>query len=46
MKPPYERIGRFRPSRAGQPLLVSKESHAFSVIALMNLPFHPAPEKK
>lgn len=46
MKPPYERIGRFRPSQAGQPILVSKETHPSSVIAVMNAPFRPAPEKK
>jgi D-amino peptidase len=46
LKPPFERVGRFRPNQAGQPLLVSKESHPSSVIATMNLPFHPAPEQK
>jgi D-amino peptidase len=46
LKPPLERVGRFRPSQAGQPLLISRESHPSSVIALMNLPFKPAPEKK
>ncbi len=46
LKPPFNRVGRFRPERAGQPILVSKESHPTSVIALMNLPFHPVPEKK
>jgi len=46
LKPPFERVGRFRPNQAGQPLLVSRESHPSSVIAIMNLPFHPAPEQK
>lgn len=46
LKPPYERVARFRPKQSGQPILVSRETHPSSVIALMNLPFHPAPEKK
>ena len=46
LKPPFERVGRFRPSRAGEPILVSKESRPSSVIALMNLPFKPVPERK
>jgi len=46
LKPPFERVGRFRPEKPGQPMLVSRESHPSSVIALMNLPFHPAPEPK
>jgi D-amino peptidase len=46
LKPPFDRVARFRPERAGQPILVAKESHASSVIALMNLPFHSLPEKK
>jgi len=46
LKPPFERVGRFRPEKAGQPLLLAKESHPSSVIALMNLPFRPAPERK
>jgi D-amino peptidase len=46
LKPPFERIARFRPTQAGQPMLVSRESHPSSVIALMNLPFHPAAEQK
>lgn len=46
LKPPFERVGRFRPSQAGQPLLVSRQSHPTSVIAAMNLPFTPAPERK
>jgi D-amino peptidase len=46
LKPPLERVGRFRPSKAGQPFLVSRERHASSVIALMNLPFHITPESK
>lgn len=46
LKPPFERVGRFRPERAGQPMLVAREIHPSSVIALMNMPFHPAPEKK
>ena len=46
LKPPFERVGRFRPSQSGQPPLISRESHPASVIALMNLPFKPAPEPK
>jgi len=46
VKRPLERVARFRPSQAGQPLLVSRESHPSSVIALMNLPFNPKPEAK
>jgi len=46
LKPPFHRVARFRPERAGQPILVAKESHPSSVIALMNLPFNPVPEKK
>ncbi len=46
LKPPFERVGRFRPGQPGQPILISKESHPSSVIALMNLPFKPAPERK
>ena len=46
LKPPFERVARFRPKQAGQPVLVSKESHTSSVIALMNLPFNPGPERK
>jgi D-amino peptidase len=46
LKPPYERVARFRPNQAGQPLLLSRESHPSSVIALMNLPFHPVPGPK
>jgi D-aminopeptidase len=46
LKPPFERVARFRPTQAGQPVLVSRESHASSVIALMNLPFNPAPERE
>jgi D-amino peptidase len=46
LKPPFHRVARFRPERAGQPILVAKEGHPSSVIALMNLPFNPVPEKK
>ena len=46
LKPPFDRVGRFRPSQAGQPLLASRQSHPTSVIAAMNLPFTPAPERK
>ncbi len=46
LKPPFERVARFRPDESGQPLLVSRETHASSVIALMNLPFNPAPEQE
>jgi D-amino peptidase len=46
LKPPFDRVARFRPERAGQPILVAKESHPSSVIALMNLPFNPVPERK
>jgi D-amino peptidase len=46
LKPPYERVARFRPSQAGAPLLISRERHATSVTALMNLPFHAVPEAK
>lgn len=46
LKPPFARAARFRPERAGQPMLVANESHPSSVIALMNVPFNPAPEKK
>ena len=46
LKPPFERVARFRPKQAGQPALISRESHASSVIELMNLPFNPAPEQK
>lgn len=46
LKPPYTRVGRFRPEKEGQPLLISTESHPSSVIALMNLPFNSKPEKK
>jgi len=45
-KGPFERAARFRPAQASQPMLVSKESHASSVIALMNLPFNSVPERK
>ncbi|MHB1033072.1 MAG: M55 family metallopeptidase [Pirellulales bacterium] len=45
VKPPFERVARFRPARSGEPVLVSRESHAQSVIDLMNLPFKSAPEK-
>ena len=46
VKPPFERVARFRRTQAGQPLLVSRETHASSVIALMNLAFNPTPEQK
>jgi D-amino peptidase len=46
LKPPFERVARFRPNRAGQPILLARETHPSSVIALMNVPFHSAPEKK
>jgi len=46
LKPPFERVARFRPKQAGQPALISRESHASSVIGVMNLPFNPAPEQK
>ena len=46
LKPPLERVARFRPKQAGQPILVARESHPSSVIALMNVPFNPVPEKK
>jgi len=45
LKPPFERVARFRPKQAGQPILVSRESHSSSVTALINLPFSPAPER-
>jgi D-amino peptidase len=46
LKPPYERVARFRPAQAGQPLLISRERHESSFIALMNLPFKPVPEQQ
>jgi hypothetical protein len=46
LKPPFSRVARFRPERSGQPIQVAKESHPSSVIASMNLPFSPMPEKK
>jgi D-amino peptidase len=46
LKPPFDRVAHFRPDRPGQPITVAKESHPSSVIALMNLPFKPEPEKK
>jgi len=44
LKPPFERVARFRPDKPGDPVRVSRESHPSSVIALMNLPFAPVPE--
>lgn len=46
LKPPFERVARFRPDKAGEPFLISRETHASSVIQLMNMPFHPLPEAK
>jgi len=46
LQAPLERVASFRPSQAGQPLSVSRERHASSVSALMNLPFNPAPQAK
>ncbi len=44
LKPPFERVAKFRPAQAGQPLLISRERHQSSIIALMNMPFNPQPE--
>jgi D-amino peptidase len=44
LKPPFERVARFRPAQAGQPLLIARESHPSSVIALMNMAFQSRPE--
>jgi D-amino peptidase len=46
LKPPFERVARFRPEKADGPILVSRESHPTSVIELMNLPFHAATSAK
>jgi len=45
LKPPFDRLARFRPERAGQSVLVAGERHPSSVIALMNVPFKPVPER-
>ncbi|MBI1925488.1 M55 family metallopeptidase, partial [Candidatus Poribacteria bacterium] len=44
LHPPFTRVARFRPKQVGEPVRMSRESHADSVIALMNMPFNPVPE--
>ena len=41
--PPFRRVATFRPADKGAPKTVSREEHASSVIALLNVPFAPVP---
>ncbi|MCP4639310.1 MAG: M55 family metallopeptidase [bacterium] len=43
LQAPYERVGVFRPTEAGEPKTVSRQSHPDSVIELMRLPMQPKP---
>ncbi len=45
LKAPFERVARFRPAKAGEPFLLSRETHPSSVIQLMNMPFRSSPER-
>lgn len=44
LKAPFERVGRFRPTKEGEPRTVSRETHPTSVIGVLSLPFNPKPE--
>ncbi len=44
LKAPFERVGRFRPNKEGEPRTVSRETHPTSVSAALGLAFAPKPE--
>lgn len=44
LKAPFERIGRFRPSKEGESRTISRETHPSSAIGVLSLPFNPQPE--
>ncbi|HOJ33722.1 MAG TPA: M55 family metallopeptidase [Candidatus Hydrogenedentes bacterium] len=43
LRPPFQRVAIFRPREQGGQKTISVEEHPSSVIALMNIPFHPKP---
>lgn len=45
IKPPFERVVRFRPAQAGKPFQIARDRHPTSVTALMNLPIQAVDER-
>jgi len=43
LKPPFERVAKFRGTKDNPQKTISRETHPTSVIALMNMPFNPQP---
>jgi len=43
LRPPFERVVRFRPGKDRPTPTISREAHPESVIAVMNMPFDPKP---
>lgn len=44
LQAPFERVARFRPEKSGEPTTISRETHATSVIGMMNMPFDKTTE--
>ncbi len=45
LKPPYERVTRFRPEKPGGVRTIDRAAHPTSISGLLNQPFHPEPEE-
>jgi D-amino peptidase len=43
LEAPFERVARFRHEESGDPTTISSETHATSVIGMMNMPFDKRP---